>query len=297
MKNTSTKNTVTKSTSTKSTFIKNTTIKNSSLKNMTLGNALTRDTATKNSKTFLKPIILTDIDDTLTYQGKLHPDCYQALWDLHYAGFSVIPVTGRPAGWCDMIARLWPVTGVVGENGAFYFSYDHHHHTMIQKFFSQPHRENLNHIENEILKEVPQAKTSSDQFARLFDLAIDIKEDVEPLTEHDIQKILTIFKNHGAQAKISSIHINGWFGHSNKVTGSLEILKDLFKLTPEEAFRSVYFIGDSPNDEPMWEVFQNSFAVGNIRNYLPKLKYHPKTIMNADGGKGFVEFAKTLLKI
>src|SRR2546426_12796758 len=65
--------------------------------------------------------VLVDIDETLTTAGKLTGDAYAALERLHAAGKIVVPVTGRPAGWCDHIARMWPVDAVVGENGAFYF--------------------------------------------------------------------------------------------------------------------------------------------------------------------------------
>src|SRR5258708_39741422 len=69
-------------------------------------------------------VVLFDIDDTLTTRGRLTDSAYAALARLHEAGFTTIPITGRPAGWCDHIARMWPVAGVVGENGAFYFRYD-----------------------------------------------------------------------------------------------------------------------------------------------------------------------------
>ena len=77
--------------------------------------------------------LLTDIDDTLTDEGQLGAEAYEALWDLHKAGVHVVPITGRPAGWCEMIARMWPVSGIVGENGGFYFRY--HNKTMQRHFF------------------------------------------------------------------------------------------------------------------------------------------------------------------
>ncbi|MDP7439668.1 MAG: HAD-IIB family hydrolase, partial [SAR324 cluster bacterium] len=79
--------------------------------------------------------VLTDIDDTLTENGRLPAKSYQALESLHKSGLKVIPITGRPAGWCDHIARMWPVDGVVGENGAFYFTYDSVHQKIKQRFW------------------------------------------------------------------------------------------------------------------------------------------------------------------
>ena len=68
--------------------------------------------------------VLFDIDDTFTTHGRIPACSLSALWDLKNAGLKLISVTGRPAGWCDHIARMWPLDGVVGENGAFYFWLD-----------------------------------------------------------------------------------------------------------------------------------------------------------------------------
>ena len=63
--------------------------------------------------------LLFDIDDTLTTEGRLTGAAYAALERFKVAGKRAIAVTGRPAGWCDHIARMWPLDAVVGENGAF----------------------------------------------------------------------------------------------------------------------------------------------------------------------------------
>ena len=66
-------------------------------------------------------VVLFDIDDTLTTAGKLTAQAYAALESLQRSGRRSVAVTGRPAGFCDQVARLWPVDAVVGENGGFYF--------------------------------------------------------------------------------------------------------------------------------------------------------------------------------
>src|SRR5262249_57039695 len=78
--------------------------------------------------------VFTDIDDTLTTDGKLTAAAYGALERLQAAGFLVVPITGRPAGWCDHIARMWPVHPVVGEDGAFYFRYDANARKLVTRF-------------------------------------------------------------------------------------------------------------------------------------------------------------------
>src|SRR5687768_12334095 len=101
-------------------------------------------------------VVLTDIDDTVTTEGVLTAKAYGALEELHDAGFIVIPVTGRPAGWCDHIARMWPVDAVVGENGALYFRYDRERKTMQQHFWASSeelkrNRIRLDAVEKEVL--------------------------------------------------------------------------------------------------------------------------------------------------
>lgn len=251
----------------------------------------------KNFKSKIK-FLLTDIDDTLTDEGHLHAPAYEALWNLHEAGVHVIPVTGRPAGWCEMIARVWPVSAVVGENGGFYFRYANKH--MKREFFfdektQTENRKKLNLIEAEVLKNVPGCALASDQFCRLMDLAIDFCEDVQALSKSDVQKIVEIFTNHGAQAKVSSIHVNGWFGSYDKLTMSLKCLEKEFGITANDAKIVAAFSGDSPNDEPMFQYFPNSFAVANIKNFIQDIEHKPTFVASSRGGSGFVEIAQAIL--
>ncbi|MFN7455263.1 MAG: HAD-IIB family hydrolase [Pseudobdellovibrionaceae bacterium] len=243
--------------------------------------------------------LFTDIDDTLTDEGQLGPEAYEALWNLHQSGIKVIPVTGRPAGWCEMIARMWPVAGVVGENGGFYFRY--HNKKMIRNFYfdfetQAANREKLDRIQEQVLREVPGCAIASDQFCRLMDLAVDFCEDVRPLPADKVQKIVDIFKSHGAQAKVSSIHVNGWFGTYDKVTKSLQILDREFGVSATQAKQICGFVGDSPNDEPMFEYFPHSFAVANLSNFVSQLKSKPSYLASKKGGLGFVQIAEQILQ-
>lgn len=247
-------------------------------------------------------IIFTDIDDTITDEGLLHADAYASLWKLFEHNIQVIPVTGRPAGWCEMIARFWPVHGVIGENGGFYFRY-HREEKQMKRFFyfneeeQQKNREKLNKIKKEILDTIPGAGIASDQFTRLMDLAIDFCEDVKPLDKASIQKIVSIFNAHGAQAKVSSIHVNGWFGDYDKLKMCEAYLKKEFNLSFNEAQSKILFSGDSPNDEPMFKAFESSVAVANIKHFLNDLTYHPKFVCTKEGGKGFTELTNHILTL
>jgi HAD superfamily hydrolase (TIGR01484 family) len=245
-------------------------------------------------------VILTDIDDTLTDHGQLHPEAYAALWTLKKFGFKIIPVTGRPAGWCEMIARFWPVDGIVGENGAFYFRY---HNNKMLRFFEtdlsqqMENKRKLLLIENEILSTIPGTAVASDQFCRMADLAIDFCEDVPRLPEAQVLQIKKVFERHGAQAKISSIHVNGWFGSYDKLTMIKKMLAQEFQIQGEALRNECLFSGDSPNDEPMFEFFPLSVGVANVRNFLQQMKHPPTYVTPSEGGKGFVELVERLVRI
>lgn len=245
-------------------------------------------------------VLLTDIDGTLTKHGRLPANSYQAMSDLTAAGIPVIPVTGRPAGWCELIARLWPVHGVVGENGAFYFRFDG---TRMRRTFARPQksrtedRRRLRAIRDEVLKKVPGSAVASDQFCRLFDLAIDFSEDVPALPRPQIDRIVEIFEQHGATAKVSNIHVNGWFGSYDKLSTCQLYLKKEFRLTEVQMQKTCAFVGDSPNDEPMFEYFPNSFGVANIREFATRLKHGPSFVTRGEEADGFSEVAKRLLAL
>ena len=143
--------------------------------------------------------VLTDIDDTLTSHGRLFAASYASLERLQHAGLLVVPVTGRPAGWCDHIARMWPVDAVVGENGAFWFRYDSKARKLVKRYVvSDMERsrrgEQLKKIGKKILAEVPGSAIASDQAYREADLAIDFCEDVPELPREAVAKIVAIMQ-------------------------------------------------------------------------------------------------------
>lgn len=245
--------------------------------------------------------VLSDIDDTITTEGRLTSRAYCALEQLTAAGIVVIPITGRPAGWCDHIARMWPVFAVVGENGAFYMRYDHHAKKMITHHFAHlaqrlSNRQKLNELSTQILRAVPGCGLASDQNYREADLAIDFCEDVTPLKESEVQRIVDMFQLAGAQAKVSSIHVNGWFGDYDKLSMTKTLFTRECGLNLQEQLDTALFIGDSPNDEPMFEFFDYSVGVANIQGQLHRLKHPPKFVTPSKGGEGFVEMVEYLLQ-
>lgn len=244
--------------------------------------------------------VLTDIDDTLTEHGRLPALAYAAMQQLKAAGLMVIPVTGRPAGWCDLIARQWPVDGVVGENGAFWFRHDDTARRMTRRFerpeaLRTEDRQRLDAIAAEVLREIPGAAISADQGFRAVDLAIDFCEDVPPLPAAGVERIVRIFERHGATAKVSSIHVNGWFGAHDKLTTSLKMLEEEFSIGAADARECVVFVGDSPNDAPMFGHFPLSVGVANVIDFGNRIPALPGYVTTRRSADGFAELAERLI--
>ncbi len=245
--------------------------------------------------------VLTDIDDTLTLDGKLPAVAYSAMERLQQNGIKVIPITGRPAGWCDHIARMWPVDGLVGENGAFYFYYDKAQRKMVRRYWrdAKQRKEDTKKLETlatQIIQEVPGCMISADQAYREADLAIDFCEDVPPLPMEDVKKIVSLFEKAGAVAKISSIHVNGWFGDYDKLAMSRKLFKETFSISLENSKHEILFSGDSPNDAPMFAFFQNSVGVANILQFTDEIAHEPTWVTQKEGGYGFAEMVDILFK-
>ena len=244
--------------------------------------------------------LFTDIDDTITTEGQLPAAAYTALERLHQAGLAVVPITGRPAGWCDMVARFWPVSGVVGENGAFYFRYDHAAKKMIRVFVASDaerveNRKKLLALSAKILADVPGSAIASDQLYREADLAIDFCEDVPPLPREAVDKIVALFEQAGPVAKVSSIHVNGWFGKYDKLSMTRRFVQDAVGLDLDAAKERFVFCGDSPNDAPMFAFFPHAVGVANVADFADRMTALPAYVTRGRCGAGFVELADALI--
>lgn len=242
--------------------------------------------------------ICLDIDETFSTHGKLTPEAFEALWNLKKAGYVVIPITGRPAGWCDHIARFWPVDAVVGENGAFTFFME----DGVRKRIDTPAgkksallKKKLHALGKKIQKKFKQAQWASDQAYREFDLAIDICEDVPAWPKDQIQALLKFCWDQEAHAKLSSIHVNVWYGDYDKKSGLKHFLKNNPLPQPLQ-WEELLFIGDSPNDEPLFESFEFSIGVANLKKNLEKLTHQPRWITEKECGLGFCEMSDKMIK-
>jgi HAD superfamily hydrolase (TIGR01484 family) len=241
-----------------------------------------------------------DIDDTLTTEGKLPAASYAALEALHDTGLLVVPITGRPAGWCDHIARMWPVDAVVGENGAFYFWHDREAKKLRQRFLVDEasravNAARLQQVAADILAAVPGCALASDQFCRIADIAIDFCEDVPPLPRSEVRRIAALMREAGMTAKISSIHVNGWFGDYDKLGMARLLMRERYGIDLDGERRRYLFIGDSPNDEPMFGYFPHAVGVANVTEFAADMAHPPAYVTAGRCGDGFVELARRLL--
>lgn len=240
--------------------------------------------------------VLFDIDDTITNHGKLTDEAFCAMWALFRAGYALVPVTGRPAGWCDMIVRQWPVEAVICENGAFALYRDGENaiRTLTHPNAAAEPLPALERLKQAVFAAVPDARLSRDQFCRRYDLAFDFAEDEPQLHADTVAKIMRVCTQEGAVCKLSSIHINAWFGGYDKLSMARLYLQQVAGVA--DVKERVLFFGDSPNDEPMFSFFPNACGVENVLDFADRMTCLPTYIAEGCGGYGFACAARTLIE-
>lgn len=261
--------------------------------------------------------VFTDIDDTLTTEGAITPDALQALGQLKSLGLHVIPITGRPIGWSEPFARgdaargiaPWPVDAIVAENGAVAFSLNKNSPQppcnilgVLSKLYQQDaatraaNFARMQEVATQVLREVPGARLSRDSSGRETDIAIDHSEFTH-LPPARIAQVVALMQRAGMSATVSSIHINGWYGAHNKFEGARWIVRELFARDLDTELTRWVYVGDSTNDQLMFEHFPHSVGVANIRRFEAELTHHPRYITPSERGAGFAEVAAALLQV
>jgi HAD superfamily hydrolase (TIGR01484 family) len=242
--------------------------------------------------------VFTDIDDTLTTEGAITPDALQALTDLRAAGLHVVAITGRPVGWSEPFATAWPLDAIVAENGAVALvpSAD----GTLDKRYQQDaatratNFARMQAVLTDIEQHVPGARRATDSAGRECDIAIDHSEFTQ-LSDAQIDEVVVRMRAGGMHATVSSIHINGWYGEHNKLEGARWIVRELWgRDLGAEMDRWVY-VGDSTNDQLMFEAFAHSVGVANIARFVPHLTHLPRYVTAGERGAGFSEAARAVL--
>ncbi|WP_211084952.1 HAD-IIB family hydrolase [Marinomonas profundi] len=243
--------------------------------------------------------ILSDFDDTLTWEGRLPVDTLRALAQLEANGIKVIPVTGGCAGWSDMIARSLPVDGVITEGGACFIGKtpDRHLSYAFWREEAEMRAEQARLLTqvNQLLAEYPRLRLARDQAYRLTDVAIDYAQDVKPAAIADKDACLAALIAMGLNAKASSIHINVCSQGYDKFSMAQRVLGEVYGLTEAQQQEQVLYVGDAPNDESMFARFPLSVGVANIAEHLHKMQHRPRYQTRQPGGLGFAELADVIL--
>jgi len=248
--------------------------------------------------------VLTDIDDTLTRDGAIEPAALAALHALQRAGLTVIAVTGRPAGWSEPFALAWPVAAIVAENGGVMLRREvtADGTARLRRDFTtdeatrQAHFARLQACARAVLAEVPGATLAEDSPGRLTDIAIDHSE-FHHLDAAQIAQVVAVMRRHGLTATVSSIHVNGWIGDHSKWTAAQWAVPVATGrgFGPAEWPLWLY-VGDSTNDQLMFERLPLTVGVANIARFVPSLTAWPAWVTTAERGQGFAEAAGMLLR-
>ena len=256
--------------------------------------------------------ILTDIDDTLTTEGAITPDALEALAALRAAGLHVIAITGRPAGWSEPFATTWPVDAIVAETGAVALLRTPQNTSQnglqpndgkrkqLSKWYLQDastraaNHARMQQVALQILREVPGAQLARDSAGRETDIAIDHSEFTH-LPPEGIAQVQEIMRAAGMTATVSSIHVNGWYGTHNKLVGARWIVRELLGRALDDELDRWVFVGDSLNDQVMFQHFPHSVGVANVARFVPQLRHLPRYVTQGARGAGFAELARHIL--
>ncbi|ODS78407.1 MAG: HAD family hydrolase [Acidovorax sp. SCN 65-28] len=256
--------------------------------------------------------VLTDVDDTLTTDGTITAEALDAIAALQSEGLPVIPVTGRPVGWSEPFAATWPVDAIVAENGAVALlpcggdenpiglQRDTDKREHLSKLYQQDANTRaanfarMQQVLAQIEREVPGARRATDSSGRETDIAIDHSEFTQ-LPQEAIDHAVCIMRAAGMNATVSSIHINGWFGTHNKLEGARWIVRELFGRDLDAEIDRWVYVGDSTNDQLMFQHFPHSVGVANIARFVPQLAHLPRYVTHGERGAGFAEVARAIL--
>lgn len=252
--------------------------------------------------------VMTDIDDTLTTDGAITPDALDALHRLRGAGLAVIAITGRPVGWSETFAATWPVDAVVVENGAAALipiakkqpSGNAGEASLLSKIYQQDasvradNHARMQAIAQRVMHAVPGAVLAQDSLGRETDIAFDHSEFTR-LPTQSIDRVVALLRAEGMAVTVSSIHINAWFGDHSKLSGARWILRELYQRDLDAEKDRWAYIGDSTNDQLMFEHLPHTVGVANVRRFEAVLAHQPRYVTPSERGAGFAEFANHVL--
>ena len=236
-------------------------------------------------------LVATDMDGTLTQQGKFTHALLQALEELAAADIEVLIVTGRSAGWVSGLAAYLPVAGAIAENGGVFYPNNHEAPVALTPFPDLAmHRQRLAQTFQQLQSEFPHIQESADNRFRITDWTFDI----QGLELAHIQRLADLCQQLGWGFTYSNVQCHIKSLKQDKATGLLQVLRQYFpQLTPTQ----VLTVGDSPNDESLFDqrCFPISVGVANVLDYAKQLTHQPTYITTSAEGKGFCELAQHVI--
>jgi len=245
-------------------------------------------------------VVAFDLDDTLLTDGVLLPSVYSALCALGESGYTLVAVTGRPLGYGEVLARLFPVAGVVVENGSLSIRRSAggglSAHDPVPDAERHARRQALEAVVAAVRAAVPAARFSDDMPLRRSEITFDIGERMH-LPEDQIRTLIHTIESFGAWATRSSVHVHATFDRTNKAEGLLRFLRLIEPDLDQGAARHrILFAGDSGNDAPCFSAFPCTVGVANVRRALASFSVPPRYVTAAEKGLGFLELANHLLQ-
>ncbi|MBP9088925.1 MAG: HAD-IIB family hydrolase [Kofleriaceae bacterium] len=240
--------------------------------------------------------LFTDVDGTLTTDGRIEASTYAALEKLGEAGVPVILVSGRPAAFGHAFMTMTPVLAAVTENGGVTFVREG---KKLQKLYGVPAaslpewRRRMNEATVDVMAKVPGARLSSDSKYREVDLAIDWNEE-SSLSKPDAETAVAMLRKAGFSATRSSIHVNFGPPHFDKLSACLGVVRQVLG-TDGNDLSQYLFVGDALNDAPMFGGFPTSVGVANIRHWWDELSFKPAYITERPEGAGLREVVEHIL--
>jgi len=234
--------------------------------------------------------VLTDMDDTLTYRGRLPPQTFTAMSQLQEAGVRIIPVTAAPAGWCDQMVRMWPVDAVIAENGGLYFHCPKGSHSPDITRWQAPDQR-LDDVREKAMAALPGLSLASDQPFRLTSLGFEL-----PASPDRLRELRDLLHGLGCSTTVNNLWVLAWLGDYTKLEMSRRLLAERFNVDLDHQSERLIYSGDSLNDEPMFKALPNSVGVATVTDYLPQMSHGPTWITTQPGGHGFAEMAQAIMQ-
>ncbi|MBW4651161.1 MAG: Cof-type HAD-IIB family hydrolase [Kastovskya adunca ATA6-11-RM4] len=234
-------------------------------------------------------LIATDMDGTLTTQGKFTATLLQSLEALQRV-LPVLIVTGRSAGWVSGLVSYLPVAGAIAENGGLFYPINCEEPILLSAVPDfLKHRQALAAAFGHLQSEFPHIQESADNRFRLTDWTFDNRY----LTLAQLQHLDKLCQQLGWGFTYSSVQCHIKPALQDKASGLLQVLHDYF---PQYAPAQVLTVGDSPNDASLFnpQLFPNSVGVANVLEYAEELRYQPAYLTTAAAGEGFCELAQGL---